>query len=552
MTMLPPGIKVDDFKKIIKALESAVGNEWVFVTDEDVRLYRDPFSSIQGTKEERHACGAVAPASVEEVQALVKIANQFKLPLYPISGGKNYGYGGASPNLAGSLIVDLKRMNKIIEVDADRNFALVETGVTYFYLYNYIQEKKLKVWLDCPSPGWGSIVGNALDRGVGYTMPFYANHIGASSGIEAVLANGEVMRTGMGAVPNAQTWQEYPYGFGPDPSGLFAQGNFGIVTKMGFRLMPEPEHYRTGMITVPLRRDLIPTIKIMNYLSDSHMVGQVLYTSPLMSLMKDNAFKAALTKPGGPSDAELDHFATTHKVHSWGVVLQFYGPEATTKANWEYAKQRFRDAIANVTVYEGDSLKIPLSEEELFNEKSPFPYYVSHLRRKNAMGVPSLGIWKQLGRNQRDPSGKIDGHAGFFPLIPRSGEAIFEAHRVYASAMDKFKVHGFGDLLRPPASLYPHVYQLAFVPGLASTDPEHNARVHHALREMIDIAAEKGWGDYRTAPIYQDAVMNTYSFNNHALRRFGETLKDAVDPNGILAPGRGGIWPKDFREYRKL
>ena len=59
---------------------------------------------------------------------------------------------------------------------------------------------------------------------------------------------------------------------------------------------------------------------------------------------------------------------------------------------------------------------------------------------------------------------------------------------------------------------------------------------------------EHGWAEYRTPPAYQEAVMSTYSFNNHALRRFHETLKDAVDPNGILAAGRYGIWPKHLRK----
>lgn len=552
MAILPPNVSASEFSKAVTELSALLGSEWVFTSEDDIRLYRDPYSTVQGTELERSICGAVAPASVEEVQGIVRLANRYKIPLYSISGGKNYGYGGASPNLAGSMVVDLKRMDKVLEVDGDRNFALVEPGVTYFDLYNHIQERNLKVWIDCPSPGWGSVMGNALDRGIGYTMPFYANHIGASCGMEVVLPNGEIMRTGMGAMPGAQTWQEYPYGFGPDPAGLFAQGNFGIVTKMGFRLMPQPEHYRNGMITVPLRHDLIEMIKIANYLADSGMTGQPLYTSPLMTLMGDNSFKAALAKPGGPSDAELDSFATKHKVHSWGMVLQFYGPEATTLANWEYAKQRFKDAIPGAVAYEGDSLKIPMTEEQLFQEKSPFPYYVSHLRRKNSQGVPSLGIWKQVGRNARDPEGKFDGHAGFLPMIPRRGEDVLEAHRVYANAMTKFDVPGFGDVIRPPAALYPFVYQMAFVPPVSSTDQALNARVHHALREMIDIAAAKGWGDYRTAPVFQDAVMNTYSFNNHALRRFGETLKDAIDPNGILAPGRGGIWPDDYRGYRKL
>ena len=64
---------------------------------------------------------------------------------------------------------------------------------------------------------------------------------------------------------------------------------------------------------------------------------------------------------------------------------------------------------------------------------------------------------------------------------------------------------------------------------------------------LLEKAAERGWGEYRAAPYFQDVVAARYSFNEHSLRRFNEALKDAVDPNGILAPGRGGVWPARFR-----
>ena len=90
-------------------------------------------------------------------------------------------------------------------------------------------------------------------------------------------------------------------------------------------------------------------------------------------------------------------------------------------------------------------------------------------------------------------------------------------------------------------------FQMVFAPSVKRSDPEHNAMVHRAMKKVVAAAAEHGWGDYRAAPIYQDDVADTYSFNNHALRRFHEQLKDAIDPDGVIAPGRGGIWPKRFR-----
>ena len=158
----------------------------------------------------------------------------------------------------------------MLEVNDKNHYALVEPGVSYFDLYKYIQEKGLKVWIDPADPGWGSPIGNAVDRGGGRTP--MRDHFDAHCGMEVVLPNGELMRTGMGALPNSKTWQQYKYGFGPYVNGMFSQSNFGIVTKMGFWLFPEPEAYLTGTVTVAKRDDLIPLVAGMAYLMNSSIV----------------------------------------------------------------------------------------------------------------------------------------------------------------------------------------------------------------------------------------------------------------------------------------
>ena len=79
------------------------------------------------------ASAAVSPTTVEQVQQIVGIANRYKIPLYAISTGRNLGYGGSSPNLSGSVIVDLKRMNRIIEVNTHEGYMIVEPGVSWPY-----------------------------------------------------------------------------------------------------------------------------------------------------------------------------------------------------------------------------------------------------------------------------------------------------------------------------------------------------------------------------------------------------------------------------------
>ncbi len=175
---------------------------------------------------------------MEQVQAIVRIANQYKVPLWPISRGKNFGYGGAAPVLKGSVVLDLSRMKKI-ELDEENGTVLLEPGVGFFDLYDYIQARKLPYWLSVPGNSWGSVAGNALDRGVGYTP--YGDHCMQICGLEVVMPTGEIVRTGMGAMGGAPTWQLYRNGYGPGWDQMFVQSNFGIVTKLGLWLMPEPE-----------------------------------------------------------------------------------------------------------------------------------------------------------------------------------------------------------------------------------------------------------------------------------------------------------------------
>src|SRR6187551_3615524 len=245
----PPGISERDFARALTEFRNAVGAEWVFTSDEEINLYRDAYSPFKGEAEDRVPSAAVAPNSTEQVQAVVRIANAHRIPLWTISTGRNLGYGGSAPAYSGSVMVDLKRMNRVIEVNDKTHFAVVEPGVSYFDLYRYIQERGLKVWIDPADPGWGSPVGNALERGGGRTP--MRDHWNAVCGLEVVLANGEVLRTGMGAMANSEVWHQYKYGFGPLVDGLFSQSNFGIVTRMGLWLMPAPEAYRAFFFSTP-------------------------------------------------------------------------------------------------------------------------------------------------------------------------------------------------------------------------------------------------------------------------------------------------------------
>ncbi len=79
-------------------------------------------------------------------------------------------------------------------------------------------------------------------------------------------------------------------------------------------------------------------------------------------------------------------------------------------------------------------------------------------------------------------------------------------------------------------------------------DKVRNAKIRAAFKGWVHLAAERGWAEYRAPAAFQDLVADTYSYNNHSLRRLRETIKDAVDPKGILSAGRYGVWPKHLRK----
>jgi FAD/FMN-containing dehydrogenase len=535
---LPPNVSSATFRTVLGKFEEAVGRQWVFSEEEDVLLYRDAYSPLRGEPIEILPSAAVAPDSVEQVQGIVRTANEYKIPLFPISTGKNLGYGGSAPNLTGSVVVDLRRMNRVIEVDERRHFAIVEPGVSYFDLYRYIQDRKLKVWIDCPDPGWGSVVGNSLDHGVGYTYGAYRDHFHSHSGMEVVLPNGEVMRTGMGALPGAKTWGEYRYGYGPYVDGLFSQGNFGIVTKMGFWLMPEPEAYISGMVFAPRRGDFIPLVDIVNYLEHTGAIGQPIYGSPIAPLLlREPDLRVAVTRPG-VTDAELDKIAQDRNMPAWRVELQFYGAKEVVRAGWEAAKARVSAAIPGATFQLNHEYRFPMTDAE--KEAAP---------HKVALGIPNMANFEIGARTEANPN-PTDGHMWFSSIIPKSGEAVFEAQRIYAEAAREIGVPPVFTPFSTPATWMYRTFILISGLPVSRTNLQQNAKNRALFLRFIKAAAAAGYGEYRAPPVFQDEVTRAYSFNNHILRRFTETLKDTIDPNGIFAPGRGGIWPKHIREAK--
>ena len=516
--LLPPGLGAGAFAEALAAFRKIVGADHVY-TGDDLMGYADPYSII--ANDSLHsASAAVAPATTEEVQAIVRAANQYHVPLWPVSGGKNFGYGGASPRMAGTVVLDLKRMNRILEVSEADGYALLEPGVSYFDLYAHIQAKGYKLWLDVPDPGWGSVVGNALDHGVGYTP--YGDHFAMQCGMEVVLPNGELVRTGMGAMPGNTTWQLFKYGFGPYIDGMFSQSNFGIVTKMGIWLMPEPPGYRPYMISFQREEDLEQVVDILRPLKVGMVIQNAATIRSLLLVAAMNATRSQYTdKPGPLPDSTLKKIMADQDIGMWNIYGALYGPPPVMDTLWTV----IRDSFA----------KVP-GAKFYFAEDRKNPNDLFHGRADEMRGIPRMNEFSFVNWSGGG------GHIGFSPVSPIRGN---EAMKQYTMVRDRLHEYGFDYL-----SIFAigwrdlhHVVELLF----DRRDPAIKRKAEDVFRVLVHEAAAAGYGEYRTHLSFMDDIAKTYGWNDHALLKLHQIIKDALDPNGILAPGKSGIWPARYR-----
>ncbi len=214
--------------------------------------------------------------------------------------------------------------------------------------------------------------------------------------------------------------------------------------------------------------------------------------------------------------------------------VPIYGPEAVVRAQMAYVKARFT-AVPGLNFVEGELFRTPLSPDAL-----------ARVRLVN-FGIPNLSTFAMLGRSPVNPE-PPGGHIGFSPIVPRTGEALLEFKRFYNDNL--LKVSG-GENLGILGPVYMTCWERTLVCLIMfpiGKDKAVNAKMRHAFEGWVKLAAERGWAEYRAPAAFQDLVSDTYSYNNHSLRRLRETIKDAVDPNGILSAGRYGVWPKHLRK----
>jgi FAD/FMN-containing dehydrogenase len=235
---------------IYESLREIVGPERVSTGQEERYFY----SRDSGAQPSRRADYVVLPKTTQEVQAIVALANREKVPITPMGGGFTLS-ALAVPNRAG-IVLDMKGMDRILEVNETSRYALIEAGVTQAALRSYLKRNHPDLQHSTPeAPPAVTVVANALIQGHGHISPRYGVNSDMINGMEVVLPTGEVCTIGSRSV--GPSW--FTRGPLPDLAGLFVgwYGTTGIVTKLSLRLYPKPD-YRDVFVFSTDEIDLIP------------------------------------------------------------------------------------------------------------------------------------------------------------------------------------------------------------------------------------------------------------------------------------------------------
>jgi FAD/FMN-containing dehydrogenase len=244
-------------RRLVKSLARTVGRQHVLTQPADLLVYSYDSSTAVGTPD-----AVVLPASTEQVAGILRLCHQHRLPFIARGAGTNLS-GGSAP-VHGGLVVGLTRMNRVLEVDAANQVAVVQPGVVNLQFQALLAPDGLQFCPDPASQKVSTIGGNVAENAGGPHCLKYGVTVNHVLGLTVVLPSGEVRQLGSRALetcsevarpqPGKPRPAHFPGGNAPlsvcpcelpgyDLVGLFigSEGTFGVATEMILRLRPLPE-----------------------------------------------------------------------------------------------------------------------------------------------------------------------------------------------------------------------------------------------------------------------------------------------------------------------
>src|SRR6266487_2565376 len=526
-------------EEAIAAFRQVVGDEHTVANPEGLERYGWCTIPLR-----RSIAAVLRPASVEEVQRVVGVATAHGVPLYPISTGQNWGYGSALPAQDHNVVVDLGRMNRIIEVNTELAYAVLEPGVTQHQLYQHLQDHRIPLSLSPTGAGPGrSIVGNTLERG--FSIGPNGDHFLAQCGMEVVLATGEVLRTGFGHYPGARATYVYKWGVGPYLDGLFTQSNFGIVTKMGVWLLPAPEHFEACYLRCNSEQQLGPLIDAVRQLLFAGV-----FRGPINLLHRDRVLIMLDRYPWEEmagqtplSDSVARQLAAKRKIGVWSGVGAICGSKAQVRAAKQTIRHTLKGKVDRLTFLSDNRLQLLRRFPRAFSVllKLNVPELLKTLQSSYGLlkGMPtemalSLAYW----RNRRPPSVAAEmnpardncGLMWFAPVIPITTQDVFAFRRIVEPILAK---HGFEACLTFTA-LNERCFDCTLPLLYDKDDPNEVRKAQECYLELVESCRQHGYVAYRLGL----QSMQAETAQDDVFWGVATKLKSALDPQGILAPGR--------------
>ncbi|SFG70144.1 4-cresol dehydrogenase (hydroxylating) [Duganella sp. CF458] len=486
------------------------------------------------------------PLSHGEVVAVVRSAGEFDIPLYPLSTGRNWGYGDANPSREGQVIVDLGGMNRIIEIDPELAYAVIEPGVTQAQLAARLGELRLPLWMDCTGAGPDtSLVGNILERGFGHTP--YGNRMLHVAGMRIVLASGDTLETGFAHFAHATAAHLYPYGVGPWLDGLFTQSNFGIVTSLGFWLLPQTASVSHLVASVSQFEGIAPVVDALRPLRMDGTLSSVVHIgNDLRVLSGGMVFPAALVPQGPPLPQQLRaDFCRSAGIGAWTVSAALYGRPAQLAD----ARRALRTAIgklATLRFIDDRALAIGSVAARLMGRASLGAKLSAQVDLGRSLlnmnrGIPdgrflAGAYWRRRGGLPpgfpfaANPARDGCGMMWLAPVLPMRGVDLLRVHALVAPL---FAMHGF-DLFETFSMINERVLGGVLTICFDQEDAAEVLRARQCYEASFARLMGAGYIPYRVGPQSFKALDSGHDTYWSTVAR----IKAALDPQHIIAPGR--------------
>ena len=506
-----------------------------FVITDDAALNAAETATFQTTQ---RVPVILRPGTRSETCEVLRIANQHGFALYPVSTGKNWGYGSGVPVTTNCALLDLSRMNRITDYDSNLGYVTVEPGVTQQDLFNYLQERKSPFWMDATgSSPHCSLIGNAVERGFGHTP--YGDHFSNVCGLEVILANGDIIRTGFAGLPGAKAGQVYRWGAGPSLDGLFSQSNLGIVTGMTIWLMPAPEYCQAFFFQCDREEGIETIVEALRPLRINGTLRSAVHIANDYKVFAGTRqFPWEEQMPLSPPRMKV--LRAESKFARWSGSGALYG----TRRQVGEAKRLLRRAL------KGKTATLRFLDDRMLSFATRFRGLYGALTGLDLTrtlqlltpvfgllkGIPTMAplastYWRKRMPVPPDPDPDRDrcGLLWTAPVAPMEGKAARELITISENTLLR---HGF----EPQLSLTLLTERaIACVVSITYDRdvPGEDEKAMACYRELQKLLETSGYYSYRLG-IAGMQVLNA----NPAYGRLLRTLKNALDPNAVLAPGR--------------